>query len=48
MENIIIEELKTEQIAKTDVLVCGGGPAGVGAAIKAARLGVSVLIVEAH
>jgi len=48
MENIIIEELKTEQIAETDVLVCGGGPAGVGAAIKAARLGVSVLIVEAH
>lgn len=29
-----------------DVLVCGGGPAGIGAAIQAARLGASVLVVE--
>ena len=40
---------KTENIpyiAETDVLVCGGGPAGVGAAIRAAREGAKVLIVE--
>jgi len=29
-----------------DVLVCGGGPAGVGAALAAAREGASVMIVE--
>ncbi len=34
-------------IADVDVLVCGGGPAGVGAAIRAAREGVSVMVVEA-
>ena len=31
---------------QVDVLVVGGGPAGVGAAISAARLGAKVLIVE--
>ena len=31
---------------KTDVLVCGGGPAGIGAALRAARMGASVMIVE--
>lgn len=31
-----------------DVLVCGGGPAGVSAAITAARCGASVRILEAH
>lgn len=29
-----------------DVLVCGGGPAGIGAALRAAREGMSVMIVE--
>lgn len=29
-----------------DVLVCGGGPAGIGAALRAARGGVSTMIVE--
>ncbi|HEY9075388.1 MAG TPA: FAD-dependent oxidoreductase [Anaerolineaceae bacterium] len=32
--------------ADVDVLVVGGGPAGIGAAISAARLGAKVLIVE--
>jgi len=33
-------------IAAVDVLVCGGGPAGIGAALRAAREGASVMIVE--
>ncbi len=32
--------------AETDVLVVGGGPAGIGAALAAARAGASVLVVE--
>jgi len=32
----------------TDVLVVGGGPAGIGAAIGAARQGVEVLVIENH
>lgn len=33
---------------KFDVLVCGGGPAGVMAAVAAARAGAQVLVVERH
>ncbi len=33
-------------IAETDVLVAGAGPAGIGAAIAAARCGVKVMIIE--
>ena len=33
-------------IADVDVLVCGGGPAGIGAALCASREGASVMIVE--
>ena len=33
---------------EADVLVAGGGPAGVTAAVAAARAGASVLLVEAH
>lgn len=32
---------------KVDVLVCGGGPAGIGAAIRAAESGAKTMIVEA-
>ena len=35
-------------IYDVDVLVCGAGPAGIGAALRAARCGVSVMIVEAQ
>jgi glycine/D-amino acid oxidase-like deaminating enzyme len=31
-----------------DILVLGGGPSGVGAAVGAARLGVSVALIERH
>ena len=33
-------------IAETELLVAGGGPAGVGAAIAAARCGVKVMLIE--
>lgn len=33
---------------KTDILVAGGGPAGIAAALAAARQGCSVRLIEAH
>ena len=43
-----IEPIKELNIAKEyDVIVCGGGPAGVCAAISAARMGVKTALVEA-
>lgn len=44
--NYIEETNKIPCLYDVDVLVCGGGPAGIGAAIRAARLGVSVMIIE--
>ncbi|WP_146531055.1 FAD-dependent oxidoreductase [Novipirellula artificiosorum] len=41
-------ERQTPVTRKCDVLVCGGGPAGVSAAIAAARTGASVQILECH
>lgn len=35
-------------VEETDVLVCGGGPAGVAAAIAAARAGASTRLIEMH
>lgn len=35
-------------LGEVDVLVCGGGPAGTGAAIAAARTGASTLLVERY
>lgn len=34
--------------ASVDVLVCGGGPAGVGAAVRAGRMGAETMIIEAQ
>ena len=48
MSNYIYESNQIPVIAKTDVLVCGAGPAGIGAAIMSARLGVSVMVIEAQ
>lgn len=39
---------KAEIAAKTDVLVVGGGPAGIGAAFGAASLGVDTILVERY
>ena len=47
MANYIEEKLQVPTAYDVDVLVCGAGPAGIGAALRAARLGVSVMIVEA-
>ncbi|MBQ7353190.1 MAG: FAD-dependent oxidoreductase [Clostridia bacterium] len=46
--NYINESNKVPVICEVDVLVCGGGPAGIGAAICAARQGVSVMIIESQ
>ena len=35
-----------ENTKEYDVIVCGGGPAGVSAAISAARVGAKTLVVE--
>ena len=35
-------------VEETDVVVCGGGPAGVAAAIAAARQGVKTRLIELH
>ncbi|WP_442505182.1 FAD-dependent oxidoreductase [Novipirellula sp. SH528] len=43
----LIEQQRSVPVAgKSDVLVCGGGPAGIAAAIAAARAGASVQLIE--
>lgn len=39
-------EIDAPVMADVDVLVCGGGPAGIGAAIAAARQGARTMLVE--
>lgn len=47
--NTYLESAKNLPVtAEVDVLVCGGGPAGVGAAIRAGRMGVKTMIVESQ
>lgn len=47
MNYFLEQSIKIPQIGDVDVLVCGGGPAGIGAAIRSARLGASTMIIEA-
>jgi ribulose 1,5-bisphosphate synthetase/thiazole synthase len=42
------EEKKMRQLAEVEVLVVGGGPAGIGAALGAARKGARTLLIERH
>lgn len=46
-DHVSVEE-QVPVAGEWDVIVCGGGPAGIGAAIAAARQGASTLLVEAH
>lgn len=39
---------QTPLCAKADVIVCGGGPAGIGAALAAARAGTKVILLEVN
>jgi hypothetical protein len=48
LESIIEPARETAIIANPDVLVVGGGPAGIGAAIAAARNGAKVMLVERY
>ena len=46
--DFINENNRIPTVAEVEVLVCGGGPAGLGAAIMAARLGATVMLVESQ
>ena len=48
MANLHVPSRTAEVIADVDVCVAGGGPAGLGAALAAARLGASVCLLERH
>jgi hypothetical protein len=48
MELIIEPERQTPVVASADVLVCGGGIAGVAASVCAARNGAKVLLLEKY
>jgi glycine/D-amino acid oxidase-like deaminating enzyme len=49
MHTTLIEPSRqTEVLGEYDVVVLGGGPAGIAAAVAAARLGSSVLLVERY
>lgn len=48
MGHFIEEKLNTPVCGDYDVIVAGGGPAGIGAAIAAARNGMKTLVVERY
>ena len=44
--SILMPERRVPLLAEADVLVCGGGPAGITAACSAARHGARVILIE--
>ncbi|HOM81950.1 MAG TPA: FAD-dependent oxidoreductase [Armatimonadota bacterium] len=46
--SVMVPAEKVPVLCEVDLLVCGGGPAGVCAAVAAARAGARVLLVERH
>jgi ribulose 1,5-bisphosphate synthetase/thiazole synthase len=48
MTDIVEPERRTPIVAETDLLVCGGGFAGVAAAVCAARMGARVMLLEKY
>ena len=48
MRFITERERRTPVVGDVDVLVCGGGFAGVAAAVSAARNGANVLLLEKY
>jgi ribulose 1,5-bisphosphate synthetase/thiazole synthase len=48
MMTITEPERRTPVVAESDLLICGGGFAGVAAAISAAKLGTQVLLLEKY
>lgn len=46
--NVALDEISAPVVRRSDVVVVGGGPAGVSAAVAAARRGASVTLVERY
>lgn len=48
MQTVTVPARDADVLATADVVVCGGGPGGLGAALAAARAGCSVVLLERY